>query len=162
MITEILSRKSCAKCRICCVFDREDSWEMPLIEPELAALIKEEHPNVKMKKTGENSRCMIFDAEYDEKGLSRCPMLTENGCGLGDDKPFDCRIWPFRIMRRGDCLLLTLSPVCETVSNLPADKISAFVAGISDRIFKEAERNPEMIKEYIDGYPVFDVRTVYK
>ena len=55
-------------------------------------------------------------------------------------------------------LLLTLSPVCETVSNLPVSKVAEFAEGISGAIFEEAKRNPEMIKDYIEGYPIFAVK----
>lgn len=158
MLTEILSRESCANCRVCCVFDRDDCWEMPLIVPELASEITDKYPEVKLLPTGENRRCKIFDVEYDKEGLTRCPMLSETGCRLGERKPFDCRIWPFRVMKKGDCLLLTLSPVCKTVSDLPVSKVSDFAAKVSGRIFEEAEVNPEMIKEYIDGYPAFAVK----
>lgn len=160
MLKEILSKESCAECRVCCIFDRDDCWEMPLIEPDLADEIEKNFPEAKMKPTGESKLCKIFDAEYDSEGLSRCPMLTDSGCVLGDKKPFDCRIWPFRIMRKGNCLLLTLSPVCETVFSLPTAKISAFAKKISGELFEEAKRNPEMIKDYIEGYPVFAVKTL--
>ena len=159
MLKEILSKESCANCRVCCIFDRDDCWEMPLIAPELAREITDKYPEVKMIPTGENKLCKIFDAEYGQDGLTRCPMLTESGCALGDKKPFDCRIWPFRVMRKGNCLLLTLSPVCETVSALPTDKISQFADKIADKIFEEAKCNPEMIKDYVEGYPAFAVKT---
>ena len=155
MLKEILSGKDCAECRVCCIFDRSDCWEVPLVEPALAAYISENYPDVKLKKVG---NCSVFDSEFDEKGLTTCPMLSETGCRLGDKKPFDCRIWPFRVMRKDGLLMLTLSPVCGTVSRLPVEQVSAFAAKIADTIYKAAENNPEMIKDYIEGYPIFAVR----
>ncbi len=155
MLKEILSGESCAACRVCCVFDREDCWEMPLITPALAKEIEKQMPDVKIRKTGQ---CGVFEAEYGADGLAKCPMLTENGCALGEKKPFDCQIWPFRVMRKRNLLLLTLSPVCETVSELSVSKISGFAVKIADKIFEEARENPETVKDYIDGYPVFAVR----
>ncbi len=61
-------------------------------------------------------------------------------------------------MRKRNLLLLTLSPVCETVSELSVSKISGFAVKIADKIFEEARENPETVKDYIDGYPVFAVR----
>lgn len=158
MLKEILSGDSCAACRVCCVFDREDSWEMPLIASELMKAIEKETPGVKIAKTAGGYG--IFEVDYGEDGLARCPMLTEKGCRLGERKPFDCRIWPFRVMRKGNMLLLTLSPVCETVSGLPVTKISEFASKNADKIFEEARKSPETVKSYIDGYPVFAVREV--
>jgi len=155
MLKGLLSPSSCAECRVCCVFDRDDYWEMPLIKPELSALIEKNFPEVKIKKIGV---CGVFEADFDEDGLATCPMLTETGCKLGENKPFDCRVWPFRVMKKDDLLFLTLSPVCETVSSLPVSKISEFAAKLSQTVFDEAESNPEMIKDYIDGYPIFAVK----
>lgn len=158
MLTEILSRSQCAECRVCCVFDRSDAWEMPLITPELAKLLEEKYPNIRLKKISENAECMVTDVEFDEDGLCTCPLLTEKGCALGEDKPYDCRIWPFRVMKKGNFLFLTLSPVCSSVSSLSVKEISRFVPKIAPKIFEEAERNPEMVKEYIEDYPIFAVK----
>lgn len=155
MLKGLLSPSSCAACRVCCVFDREDCWEMPLIKPELAAIIEKDHPEVKIRKTGV---CGVFEADFGEDGLAKCPMLTENGCKLGENKPFDCRIWPFRVMRKENLLFLTLSPVCETVSKLPVSAVSEFAEKLSETVFAEARSNPEMIKDYIEGYPIFAVK----
>ena len=43
MLKKILSPLSCAQCRVCCVFDRDDCWEMPLVYPELAELINKNY-----------------------------------------------------------------------------------------------------------------------
>lgn len=158
MLTEILSRSQCAECRVCCVFDRSDAWEMPLITPALAKVLEEKYPNIRLKKIYENAECKVVDAEFDDNGLCTCPLLTEKGCVLGEEKPFDCRIWPFRVMKRGSLLLLTLSPVCDSLSSLSVKEISRFVPKIAPKIFEEAERNPEMVKEYIEGYPIFAVK----
>ncbi len=155
MLKEILNNKTCARCQICCLFDSSDIWEMPLITPELSERIAKDYPEIKMKPVSEKAQCKVFDADYGKDGLAHCPMLTEKGCALGDEKPFDCRIWPFRLMKKGNLLLLTLSPVCPSVSGLPVDKISEFAQKIIPDILAEANRNPEMIKPYEAGYPVF-------
>ncbi|MCM1297953.1 MAG: hypothetical protein NC203_01665 [Firmicutes bacterium] len=162
MLTEILSRDACAKCRVCCVFDRTDYWEMPLFDPELAEKISEKYPEIGFEKRsgGNEGECAAIRPEFDEEGLCRCPMLTERGCVLGDEKPFDCRIWPFRVMKKGNLLLLTLSPVCEAVSALSVEKISGFAEKIAPVIFERAEKYPETVKAYIEGYPVFGVREI--
>lgn len=36
MLKKVLSPSTCAACGFCCVFDREDSWELPFITDELA------------------------------------------------------------------------------------------------------------------------------
>ena len=92
-------------------------------------------------------------------------MLTEKGCALGDNKPFDCRVWPFRVNRISENLLgITVSPVCETVSALPVSKLSAFISkryneqgSLADIMLDYAKKHPYIIKPYIDGYPVLKI-----
>ena len=35
MLRNILSPETCAKCRICCIFDKYDVWETPVVSAEL-------------------------------------------------------------------------------------------------------------------------------
>lgn len=129
---------------------------MPLVYPELAELINKNYENVPLEKNGE---VFGFVPDFDEEGLAKCPMLTERGCALGDEKPFDCRIWPFRVMKTGSLLAITVSPVCDAVSSLPLKRLSEFVSdGFGDTIYNHAKSHPEMIKPYVEGYPILRVR----
>ena len=31
-----------------------------------------------------------------------CPAASDHGCVLGDKRPFDCKIWPFRVNKLND------------------------------------------------------------
>lgn len=91
------------------------------------------------------------DGEY----ITACPMLGESGCVLGDKKPFDCRIWPFRPMERDGRTVITISPLCPSLSSKPAGELKAFLdEGLGTLIFKTAAEHPEIIKPYIEGYEV--------
>ncbi len=158
MLTEILSRKSCAECKVCCGFERDDAWEMPVISRELAEYIKQNiDANARLEPYLEDYK---FKTDFkDGEELFMCPMLRENGCVLGNDKPFDCRIWPFRAMRIKDNLIgITVSPVCKTVSALPLCKLSEFLLNgeerLADIIISYAKEHNDIIKPYIDNYPV--------
>lgn len=156
MLKKILSGESCAQCRVCCVFDRDDEWEIPLISRELADYLASNESGYVLKP---QKNSFVFEMNYDEDGLTRCPMLTEKGCKLGDYKPFDCKIWPFRVMKLDNLLTITVSPVCDSVSSLPLKDLCDFLKdGMGDTIFNAAEKTPDMIKNYIDGYPILAVR----
>lgn len=158
MLKEILSRGTCAECRICCGFDTTDLWETPVFFPELKEKIKAENPEIKFMPYKNAYLMKMF--EPDSEGLMLCPMLTETGCALGDEKPFDCRIWPFRVMKLDSRLVITLSPICPSVQELSVKRVSEFLkeSKLSDLIFKTAESNPAIIKDYIPDYPIFAVR----
>lgn len=164
MLTKILSREACAGCRVCCGFDRDDVWEIPVISPETAAYIIDNiDKNAELEPFQDGYRFVMHFTDGEE--LSYCPMLTDKGCILGDKKPFDCRVWPFRVNRISDGILgITVSPVCETVSALPLSKLSAFLnekydkrGSLADIMLDYAKKHPYIIKPYIDDYPVLKI-----
>lgn len=154
---KILSADSCGKCRVCCGFTRDDIWEIPLICAENRAAA-EKRLGVKLVPRGGE---FVFDMQFGGE-ISYCPALSENGCSLGELKPFDCAVWPFRVNSLGDLRVITVSPVCETVSSLPLCKLSEFVRadGFSEMLFSEARKHPDMVKSYIDGYPILAVEKI--
>ncbi len=165
MLTKILSGKSCAACRVCCVFDRDDVWEMPLVSEQLKEYIeKEKIVDTDFVPAGKEYR---FSVEFEEnEELVNCPALTDTGCALGKNKPFDCSIWPFRLMRIDENLCgITVSPVCGTVSALSVSSLSDFVNNhrydngktLLEIITAYATEHPDIIKPYIENYPILSI-----
>ena len=152
MLKEILSPESCAKCRLCCGFDREDMWENPVISSEIAENVRKKCPGGKLNSFGKQS--FAFELDFGDKDIAYCPALSETGCTLGEDKPFDCKIWPYRVMEKEGRLVLTLSPVCSILSAESRDKTAAFAEKLAPIAFAEAKKNPDIIKKYIEGYPI--------
>lgn len=159
MLKKILSSESCAKCQLCCGFNKTDIWENPIVSAETAEYIRSNVDGDYFLFPQGNS--FVFGMDYDEKGIAWCPMLTDKGCKLGDKKPFDCRIWPLRVMRLENMLAVVISPVCETTSKLSVGKLMEFInGGIAKQIFAEAEKNPDIIKDYIEGYPILAIKKI--
>ncbi len=155
MLKEILNPSSCAECRVCCGFDESDKWEIPLIFSELRKKIEEKLGVILQKRGSE----FVFDMEFDGDKVVYCPAAGENGCILGDLKPFDCLVWPFRVNSLGDQRVITVSPVCGTVSELPLKTLSEFIQkdGFAQKLFQTAREHPDMVKPYIEGYPILAV-----
>lgn len=94
MLHNVLTHETCAKCRICCSFVKEDAWESPLFSKEDMERIKKagilEDCFDKVCKDGRE----VYMAHYefhDEKEILLCPCLDEKkGCILGSEKPFEC------------------------------------------------------------------------
>ena len=157
MIKDILSQKTCAECRICCCFDRYDIWETPVISKSLADKItKDFNPQQKFIPKDDS---FLFRMENEENGLFYCPMHSKTvGCILGDNKPFDCKIWPFRIMDFEGKRVITLSPVCPSLYTKPVSELMQTLKnGLAEVIFNEADKSPDIVKRYLDGYPILMV-----
>lgn len=155
MLNRILKPENCAGCRVCCGFDENDKWEIPLIFSELREKIEEKLGVTLTPRGGE----FVFYMEFDGDKLVFCPALGEHGCTLGEFKPFDCLVWPFRVNSLGDFRVITASPVCETVSALPLKTLTEFLDkdGFRDKLFEAARLHPDMVKPYLDGYPILAV-----
>lgn len=158
MLKKLLSGSTCAKCRICCGFTNEDKWEIPLVFDDLRKTLDEPSRALLTAR----GREYVFDMDFDgltDGEVIMCPMAGENGCVLGDNKPFDCKIWPFRVNSLEGRRVITLSPVCEEVSSLPLKTLSEFLQkdGFAEMLFKTAQEHPDMVKPYIDGYPILAV-----
>lgn len=156
MLAKLLSPQTCARCRICCGFDDEDIWEIPIIDESLKARISELLPDCKYIKCGEDN---VFEMNKDEHTqLYMCPALDEEkGCTLGECKPFDCKIWPFRVMRFEGRNVLTLSPVCPHVFDNSMKDIMEVAHKLEKQIFDYASKTPSAVKPYIQGYPIVAV-----
>lgn len=154
MLKNILSKKSCSECRICCIFDKYDIWETPVVFDELYQKIKSEYNDTEFIEKSENER--IFKCIPDGE-LFICPMLDKSsGCKLGDDKPFDCRIWPYRIMDLCGKRVITIASICPEMYKKPLSELVSELTenGLAEKIFKEADIHPAIVKPYEKGYPI--------
>ena len=153
MLKKILSPGSCAECRLCCVFDRYDVWETPVFTEETMLRIKEAVPGAGFVRKGEGYISTV--GELNDEQLFSCPALTPKGCMLGDDKPFDCRIWPYRIMEVGGRRAITIASICPELYSRPLSQLVEMLKeGLAETIFRYADSHTEIVKPYYEGYPV--------
>lgn len=156
MIKKILPPEECAKCKGCCFFDSADIWEVPYILPELAQYIKENHQSVELAKTGDGYKFKLPD-KLSENKLFVCPMLSESGCVLGDNKPFDCRIYPFRVMKdKSGADRIAVSNYCKSISEVQTEKLKEFLtsSGLYEKIIAYKNNNPFIVIDYTDDYTI--------
>lgn len=154
MIRKLLKREECAKCRLCCCFDSYDLWETPVINEETHdRILAEFKPDQEFLEL-EDHYLLKMPKEPD-RDLYYCTLLDhEKGCIMGEEKPFDCRIWPFRIMDLKGIRVIVLSPVCPVVQTRPLCEIQAVAKELAPQIFAYADANPSAVKKYISGFPI--------
>ena len=157
MLSKILSKEECEKCRICCTFDSYDLWETPVISIKLASKILQEFkPDQKFIK--KDDHFLLKMEKEPDQDLYYCSLLDqEKGCILGNDKPFDCKIWPLRIMAHNGTKVITLSPVCPVIQKRPIGEIMEVAKELAPQIFAYANENPYSVKPYLLDYPILVV-----
>ncbi|MBQ3714348.1 MAG: hypothetical protein II892_02030 [Fibrobacter sp.] len=157
MLSSILSKSSCAACKFCCSFRRQSLWETPLFPPEVAEKLS--NPN-EYGVVGEFRDGQIILGGYrtdDPEEEVPCTFLDPHkGCILKpEDKPFDCSIWPLRIMRKDGELVIALTPSCPSIGATPRPELIELVkSGLGEQIFEYAKTHPYIVKEYREGFPV--------
>lgn len=157
MLKNILHGSDCASCRICCVFDKYDLWETPVLDGELKERVQKQNPDISFVEKGEG---WLFRMNESEDGLYYCPALNhESGCILGEDKPFDCKIWPYRIMSLGGRRVISMASICPTMYKKPLSDLCAELEreGLAEKIFAFADSHPDIVKPYEEGYPILKV-----
>ncbi|MBO7356669.1 MAG: hypothetical protein J6U50_08550 [Lachnospiraceae bacterium] len=167
MLHKLLDAHTCAECRFCCSFRRQSLWELPELTPDFA----EKHVRdvngdridyIFMEKNGVRYAVTDLTGRYvsdDENEEVKCPFLDENtGCVLSDDKPFDCMIWPLRVVRKPDGgTAIAIASTCPGMDKVPDEKILELLEeGLAGRIYECASEHPGMIKECTEEYRILD------
>ncbi len=163
-LSSLLKPSQCAQCKFCCLFERPEAWETPLFSSSEVTALKKKYGSFDVKAVGHSFTLdleNIYKTKSDEE-LAPCPFLdSEKGCVLSDEeKPFDCKIWPLRIMKKENNLVIALTPTCVELNKVPFEDIKSLVVdnGLGELIFDKAEKMQDMIKDYRDGFPVLMIK----
>ena len=149
MLSSILKKSDCAACKFCCSFRRQSLWESPVFDSNTVEKLRHLYPNVKFRKVGKSSFTFDISDQYkssDSEEEAACPFLdSQNGCILPSDlKPFDCSIWPFRVVKNE----IALTPTCPAINKVPREKIKELLdSGLRKKILDYAESHPDIIKD---------------
>ena len=161
MLSSVLSREDCAKCGFCCAFRRQSLWETPLFPPDTVEKLEARGYGFLWEKNKERYGRMDLSDRYltnDPGEEASCYFLDrERGCTLAEeDKPFDCKIWPLRIMEKEDgALVIALTPTCPKMGKTPSEELKRLVEeGLGEKIYRYARRHPFVIKDYKEGFPI--------
>ena len=167
MLSRVLSKSSCAACKFCCSFRRQSLWETPLFPPEVVEKLSKPNEYGVVGKfaavetpQGSCAGRLVLENNYrtnDPEEEVPCTFLDPHkGCILkAEDKPFDCSIWPLRVMDKGGELVIALTPTCPTIGATPRPELVELVKnGLGAKIFEYAKTHPYIIKEYREGFPI--------
>lgn len=157
MLKSLLSKEDCAKCRFCCSLRRQSLWENPVFVKESLSELKKIYPEVRFKTLSDNIVTLNFDGLYqtdDSEEEVPC-YFNKSGCILPDRlKPFECKLWPLRVMRKDGKLYAAISLSCPAIRKNTDEEIHATMEGLSETMRNYVGLHPEIIKEYHENYKV--------
>ena len=149
MLSSVLNKSTCKNCGFCCEFEKADEWEIPVVNKQLAKQL--EKKEIKVLKLNNN---YSFDLEFEGKEIKKCPFLGENGCVLDDEnKPFDCKIWPIRVMEKQGKIYLTLAKTCPEFEK-DDERIIKLSLELFEKIRDYVKNNRGAIKPYSPDYKI--------
>jgi len=160
MIKRILAKETCKQCKFCCSFRKMSLWEVPLFSEEQKKNLEQNYQNILFKEVEEKVFTLNLYPFYKENTMQEeasCFFLDcQKGCILKEEeKPFDCKIWPFRLMKKGESLVIALTPTCPAINSLNLDELKIFVREeLATLIFEYGKNNPFIIKEYREDFPI--------
>lgn len=158
MLKKILSPNDCANCRFCCSFRRCSIWETPIFTEENIAAMVENEKNISCLNTftKDDSTYATYDLSHsyktdDSEEEVPCPFLdSQKGCTLNEnEKPWDCRIWPLRVVNdESGNLTVALTPTCPSINKLELSEVTSFVSEeLYDSLIAYAKEHPALIKD---------------
>ena len=175
MLGKILKKEDCAKCRFCCAFRPCSQWETPIFTQENYQAIEGRQdktlaegtkacnvgPLYKLDNVSDVNYYSLKDAYKidDPEEEAPCPYLDKDkGCLLNDQqKPWDCKIWPLRVVRKtDDSLWIVLTPTCPSVNKLDIEEVRSFVVNeLKDQLADYARKHPALIKEDKEDFFIY-------
>lgn len=156
MLTEIITPADCSMCKLCCNFLRSSSWETPSLEKELIYLLQEEAIPLTRREDGSTTFFLDYRTNSNEE-CALCPMLsTESGCTLPRElRPFECRIWPLRMMRNSGKMCIGLYKNCPALdTQRRASLINLARHSLLPAILDYAKKHPLAVREMNPAYDI--------
>ena len=152
IFSEIFNKNICKECKMCCKFGEDDLWDLPQFTCDEKNRLSLKHPNVKYK---------LYNNMYIPITIVRshhhvCPFLDETtGCIIQNEKPIDCALWPFYIMKIGEDLVLAQDLNCPAIENCTIEQIYKCLSKVFLDILDIYMANPEYIKEYKTDFRIW-------
>ena len=157
MLTQFFTPQQCAECKLCCNFRRSSAWETPALPAPLAEELRAAGVPIEQRADGSCSFRLTY-LSADPAETANCPMLdTCRGCTLPREKrPFECRIWPLRLMRTDSGhLVLGLYRGCPALSPSVRRQITAYATDdLLPTLLSHAKLHPHSVRPLDAAYDI--------
>lgn len=152
MLDGIVETADCQQCGLCCTFHDDDKVDAPLFTEEQRRQVETAPYGQEVTFTRQNDMWQV-DLTAQAEGLYACPLLDQatRMCNAREIDNFDCRAWPFYIMRKEDGeTLLTLSPDCPAAVARYQNPVIEGIIGrkVLPLMIKHVSVNPGLIAPY--------------
>lgn len=156
MLSKVLDKSTCANCKFCCSFRRASLWETPKLGRDV---IDKYSKDFSFISYGDYGRMMLGQCYKTDDLTEEVPCYfldSQKGCTLSEeDKPFECKIWPLRLMKKDDEVVIALAQTCPAINQVGFDRMKELVeTDLFETIKAKAIERPYMIEKYRDTYKI--------
>ncbi len=148
----------CLACDGCCRFKEKDSvWRPRITQEEIARKNKPDLLSVIYAKENVDAQGYLKTTSCGD-GPHLCSFFSapENACTIYDARPFECRLYPFVLIKKDNCAAIAAHHACPFIQEKRHDDQFEKYVGYLKGFFEKKEvreflkRNPSMAGEYKD------------
>ena len=152
-LTQFIAKDYCLSCQGCCRFPQQESiWQPHLLEEEIARIAPFSKKVELVAGPGQgNYICQFLNAK-------------ENKCKVYTIRPFECRLYPFLINRRGRKVYLSVDLKCPFIKKAAAlQEYKDYAHYVSEffnnqSILSALKKNPQLIQTYEEVLDIFELK----
>jgi len=118
-LTQYVPSEVCLACDGCCRFKEEDSRWRPVVAPEeMTSAVQEGLARYILTKEALDQKNRIKTTRCHD-GTYQCRFFSPDGniCTIYAYRPFECRLYPFVLMRQRQGIVLTVHLSCPHIQN---------------------------------------------
>ncbi len=141
-LKQFLNSETCLSCKLCCEYaTQKDEWRAKVTPEDVAKLSAHTDQSFHDHEFLKNKKC---------HGLFLCTFLNpdDRTCGIYENRPFECRLYPFVLTNYEGRHAVSVHLACPYVQdNLDSDAYKDYI-----KYLKEVFAKPE-IKDYLTDNP---------
>ena len=161
-VKQLIRLADCLKCYdICCHFLKSGIDATPVLTEDELALIKKKYKGpFSVRQWGKSGRVFqICLKKIRNKNIYICPFLerSDQRCKINGIKPFDCRFWPFLLIRSKDKKSIhiayfdkTICPALKNISRNDFEKYKKYAIGLfrKKKYLDFIKQHPEIVYSF--------------
>lgn len=157
-LTQFVPSHVCLECDGCCRFKEEDSHWRPKVGSEESQLMRQEGLAERIFGREHLDAGMRIKTKGCHNGTHQCRFFSPDGnlCTIYAYRPFECRLYPFVLMKKGAGIVLAVHLNCPHVQNTQDSKEFDNYVGYLQKFFLQNDvteflkRNRLLIESYLD------------
>jgi Fe-S-cluster containining protein len=172
-LKQLVPEEFCLRCDVCCRFpELHTVWSPLFTESEIKHLVEKDilppllftlpPDSLPKNKTKQHKTQRIDLITHKDYFICPCFNSDDSKCKIYANRPFECVLYPFLLVRKGKKSYLAIDKKCPYIENLNQGEIKSYADYLKKELNKKSiksflENNPELFAEY----PATDLKLLF-